>query len=117
VSEYLGIDVDVSILEANDFLTAQIGVLMKIMEDNEVKLEVKDEQRRELAELGAKLDPARGAPLNGRELKDLLSTELKIKSSPQKDHQRQKIFIHRQDENLFEKVPEVLRRLTQIFSL
>ena len=35
VSEYLGIDVDVSILEANDFLMAQIGVLMKIMEDND----------------------------------------------------------------------------------
>ena len=62
VSEYLGIDVDVSILEANDFLMAQIGVLMKILEDNEVKLRLKDEQRRELAELGAKLDPARGAP-------------------------------------------------------
>ena len=59
MSEHLGIDVDVSILEANDFLMAQIGVLMKILEDNEVKLKLKDEQRRELAELGAKLDPAK----------------------------------------------------------
>ena len=57
MSEYLGIDVDISILEGNDFLMAQIGVLMKIMEDNEVKLKLKDEQRRELSELGAKLDP------------------------------------------------------------
>jgi hypothetical protein len=57
MTKYLGIDVDVSILEANDFLMAQIGVLMKIMENNEVKLKLKDEQRRELAELGAKLDP------------------------------------------------------------
>jgi hypothetical protein len=62
VSEYLGIDVDVSILEANDFLMAQIGVLMKTLEDNDMKLKLKDEQRRELAELGARLDPARGAP-------------------------------------------------------
>ena len=62
LSEYLGIDVDVSILEANDFLMAQIGILKKILEDNEVKLKLKDEQCRELAELGAKLDPARGAP-------------------------------------------------------
>jgi hypothetical protein len=59
VSQYLGIDVDVSILEANDFLLPQIGVLMKILEDNEVKLKLKDEQRRELAEFGAKLNPAK----------------------------------------------------------
>ena len=38
MSEYLGIDVEVSILEANDFLMAQIGVLMKILEDKELNL-------------------------------------------------------------------------------
>jgi hypothetical protein len=37
VFESLGINVDVSILEANDFLIAQIGILMKILADNEVE--------------------------------------------------------------------------------
>jgi transposase InsO family protein len=57
VSRHLGIDVDVSILEANDFLVKQIGILMKILEKDNVRLKLNDEERRQLAELGAKLDP------------------------------------------------------------
>ena len=36
VSRHLGIDVDIAILEANDFLVKQIGILMKILEKDNV---------------------------------------------------------------------------------
>ena len=57
IAQHLGIDVDLAILEANDFLMKQIEVLLKILEKNEVRLNFTDEDRRQLAELGAKLDP------------------------------------------------------------
>jgi hypothetical protein len=59
VSRHLGIDVDIAILEANDFLVKQIGILMKIFEKDNVRLKLNDEERRQLAELGAKLAPAK----------------------------------------------------------
>ena len=57
VSRHLGIDVDIAILEANDFLVKQIGILMKFFEKNNVRLKLNGEERRQLAELGAKLSP------------------------------------------------------------
>jgi hypothetical protein len=57
VAKNLGIDVDLAILEANDFLVNQIGILMKIFEKNNLPIVLTDEDRRQLAELGAKLNP------------------------------------------------------------
>ena len=57
VAQHLGIDVDLAILEANDFLMKQIEVLLKIIEKNKVKLQYTDEDRRQLSEIAAKLDP------------------------------------------------------------
>ena len=57
VAKYLGIDVDVSILQTNDFLVKQIQVVLKIIQKNELVLKFTDEDRRQLAELGARLNP------------------------------------------------------------
>ncbi|MCM8541267.1 MAG: integrase core domain-containing protein [Lentisphaeraceae bacterium] len=57
VAKYLGIDVDVSILQANDFLVKQIQIVLKIIQKNELVFKFTDEDRRQLAELGAKLNP------------------------------------------------------------
>ncbi len=45
VAQNLGIDVDLAILDANDFLMKQIEVLLKIIEKNKVKLQFTDEDR------------------------------------------------------------------------
>jgi hypothetical protein len=57
VAQNLGIDVDLAILEANDFLMKQIEVLLKIIEKNKVRLQFTDEDRRQLSELAVKLNP------------------------------------------------------------
>ena len=46
VSRHLGIDVDIAILEANDFLVKQIGILIKNFEKDKVRLKLSDEERR-----------------------------------------------------------------------
>ena len=57
IKQYLGIDVDLAILEANDFLMKQIEVLLKLLEKNKVLIKLTEEDRRQLAKMGAKLDP------------------------------------------------------------
>jgi hypothetical protein len=57
VARHLGIDVDVAILEANDFLLDQLEVLLKILNQNDVRLKLNDGDRVKLAESGVKLDP------------------------------------------------------------
>ena len=70
VAEHLGIDVDVSILKANDFLLAQVKVLMRIIEKNSLRVQLTNGERRELAELGAEL-----APVNRRRYSKIVQAD------------------------------------------
>ena len=53
----LGICAEGQLLESNDFLVEQIKILLKILERNKVYMRLNDEDRRTLAETGAKLNP------------------------------------------------------------
>ena len=57
VLKYLGLDVDVSLLESIDFLIEQILLLQKFIERNKLQLKFTNEDRRKLAGLAVTLDP------------------------------------------------------------